>query len=179
MRKSNLLAVAALGLSVFFASCNSSGQPDKRQLYNNESKVDTEAYTFFKTVHEKAAYELAYAEYAAANGAPQSLTNSIREVYGALLPELENIAAEAQIIIPDPGQLIFSADELHGDSSQAFVVADYQTRFIHEQGQLVDQFKRASRNTYKPLRAYAQDKLSEVQQLYVQAGGQEDNGAHH
>lgn len=179
MRKSNLLAVAALGLSVFFASCNADGQANKRQLYNNESKVDTEAYTFFKSAYEKAAYELAYADYAAANGASQALTNGIREVYADMLPELEVIAAEAHIIIPDPGQLIFSAEERYADSTQVFTVADYQAHFLKEQEFLVEQFKRASRNTYKPLREFAQNKLPQVQALYVQAGGQESDGGHH
>lgn len=179
MRKSNLLAVAALGLSVFFASCSTEGQTDKRQLYNNESKVDTEGYTFFKTVHEKAAYELAFAEYAAANGAPKSLTDSISAIYVSMLPELETIAAEAQIVLPDPGQLRFSAEELFGDSTRVFTVSDYQSRFVNEQHLLVDQFKRGSRNTYKPLREYAQNKLSQIEQLYAQAGGEKAENNQH
>lgn len=179
MRKSNLLAVAAVGLGVFFASCNSEGGANKQQLYNNATKVDSEGYTFFKTVYEKANYELAYAEYAAANGAPASLTNNIKALYSEILPELESLASEAHVVVPHPAQLVFSAEELFSDSTQVFVAADYQSRFVHEQQKLVDQFKRASRNTYKPLRQYAQETLPQIQQLYADAGGEEVPGAHH
>lgn len=174
-----MLAIAALGLGVFFASCNSESGANKEQLYNNATKVDSEGYTFFKTVYQKASYELAYAEYAAANGAPASLTNNIKALYAEMLPELESLASEAHVIVPDPGQLVFSADELFSDSTQVFVAADYQNRFVKEQQLLVDQFKRASRNTYKPLRAYAQEALPRIQQLYADAGGEAAPGAHH
>lgn len=179
MRKPNLLAVVALGLSVFFASCNSEGQANKQQLYNNATKVDSEGYAFFKTVHEKASYELAYAEYAAANGAPAALTDNIKALYSEILPQLEALAADAHVIVPAPGQLVFAAEELQSDSTQTFVASEYQDRFVREQQALVDQFKRASRNTYKPLRAYAQETLPRVQQLYADAGGAADHGAHH
>lgn len=179
MRKSNLLAVAALALSVVLASCNSEGEANKQQLYNNATRVDSEGYTFFKTVYQKASYELAYADYAAANGAPTSLTNNIKSLYAEILPEIEALAADAHVIVPDPGQAVFAADEVHGDSTQVFVASDYQARFVKEQQLLVDQFKRASRNTYKPLREYAQQTLPRIQQLYADAGGEEAPGAHH
>lgn len=174
-----MLAVAALAFSVVFASCNSGGEANKEQLYNNATKVDSEGYTFFKTVYQKASYELAYADYAAANGAPASLTNNIKSLYAEILPQIEELAADAHVIVPDPGQGVFSADELYGDSTQVFVVSDYQARFVKEQQLLVDQFKRASRNTYKPLRAYAQQTLPLIQQLYADAGGEEAPGTHH
>ena len=102
MKRTKLFLIGALGIGAAFSSCGySDGQMTKRQLYNNETFVDSEAFTFFKTAHEKAAYELAHARYALEQGgteASRALAEKIISTYTEMLPELEQLAAEKQVI---------------------------------------------------------------------------------
>lgn len=182
MKKSNLLAIAALGLGVMLSSCQTEGEASRQHMYNNASKVDNEGFTFLKTVHEKAGYELAYSEYAATNSGSaeiKALSDSIAGVYADLLPQLEELAAKLHVVLPDPGQLVFSGEELALDSEHVLTAEGYKHHFVHEQETIVDQFKRASRNTNANLRALANEQLPKAKSLYAQAGGVESHGAHH
>lgn len=182
MRTSNLLATATLGLGILFASCQTEGDANRQQLYNNFTKVDSEGFEFLKQVHEKASYEVAYAQYVATTSGfadAKALADSITYLYSEIIPQLEELAAEAHVILPDPGGLEFSAAGLYTDTANVFSSQDYFERFVHEQEVILDQFERASRNTYVPLRSYANEKLPQIKNLYAQAGGKEEEGAHH
>lgn len=184
MRRSNLLVIAAVGGVLFLSSCgNSNDRADKSLLYNNATSVDSEGFDFFKTVHEKAGFELALAQHAASTSASadvKALAAKITEVYGVMIPELERLATEAAVVLPDPGTPAFQLPEsLTSDSLGGFDDHIYLNRFVHEQKEILKQFTRADRNTYVPLNNYAGEKLPAVKELYAMAGGEEDHGAHH
>jgi hypothetical protein len=211
MKRTRLFLIGALGIVLGFSSCGgySDGKMTNRQLYNNETFVDSEGFTFFKTAHEKAAYELAHARYAITNGATgdaKALAERIIAVYGEMVPEMEALAADKQVVLPDPGALVFNAEELQeeaatgdstalateetsaststsastGASGNATFDADaYLAHVKTQQAEILNQFKRASRNTEKDVRKYASEKLETVKELYKLAGGSTDEQAHH
>lgn len=185
MKRRSLFLIGALGLSIAFYSCGNSDQVTKQQLYNNATLVDSEGFTFFKTSHEKIAYELEYANYAASvssSSQVKGLADKLQEVYGSMLPELEELAASKQVVLPDPGALVFNAEDfnLEADSVQApFDEQAYLAHALKAQKEILNQFKRASRNTDKELRQYSADRLEAVKSAFVQAGGEEDAGGHH
>lgn len=192
MKRTKLFLIGALGIGAAFSSCGySDGQMTKRQLYNNETFVDSEAFTFFKTAHEKAAYELAHARYALEQGgteASRALAEKIISTYTEMLPELEQLAAEKQVILPDPGALTFkveTTDAMEADSLEstpvqaAFDGEAYLAHVQREQAEILNQFRRVSRNTDKDVRKYSNDKLITIEEIYELAGGSVDNDSHH
>lgn len=184
MRRSKLFFIAAIGGVLFLGSCgNSSEKANKSLLYNNATSVDSEGLDFFKTVHEKAGFELALAKHAASASTStevKALAAKVTEVYGEMIPELERIATEASVVLPDPGTPAFQIPEkLALDSLGGFDNQTYLDHFVHVQKDILNQFKRADRNTYIPLNNYAGDKLPVIKELYAMAGGEEDHGAHH
>ncbi len=182
MRRSKLLFIAAVGGVLFLGACGN-GNANKALLYNNATNVDSEGFDFFKTVHEKAAFELELAKHAASvssSSEVKALTAKITEVYGAMIPELENMAVEAKVVLPDPGTPAFQLPEkLATDSLGGFDDHAYLDHFVHAQKAILNQFKRVDRNTLILLNDYAAEKLPVVEELYAMAGGEEDHGAHH
>ena len=182
MKKTRFILWVALGLGLGTASCGNPDGVGKQQLFSNASHVDNEGFTFFKTVYEKAAFEVELAKHVATThpGAEATeLSNQVIATYEALLPELEEMAGNAQVVLPDPGQPRFEVPaSLATDSTNSMDVLAYKNHVAHEQYYLLDQFKRGSRNTYSPIRAFAKEHLDQVKALFVAAGGQEAEGAH-
>lgn len=192
MKQTRLFLIGALGIGIAFSSCGySDGQMTKRQLYNNETFADSEAFTFFKTAHEKAAYELAHARYALEQGATadsRALAEKIIAVYSEMLPELEQLAADKQVIVPDPGALVFKVeseditvdtDSLTTVETRSFDGSAYVAHVQKEQAEILNQFQRASRNTDKDVRKYCTDRLETIKEIYTMAGGEIDDNSHH
>src|SRR5690606_23085592 len=94
IRNSMLVAASVLVLS----SCTRHpGEAVRRgTLYNNEIlDVDTEGFTFFKRVHQKAQFEASLAEYVQSSGASgeaKALAGKIADAYGPMVAELEALA---------------------------------------------------------------------------------------
>lgn len=196
-----------MAITVTFASCGyDNGKVGKEQLYNNATFVDTEGFTFFKTAHEKAAYELAHAQYALSQGASgeaQALADKIIATYTDMLPALEELGADKQVIANDPGAFVFNAEEHYEvvtpelvtvsdeeDSEVASTTTEnvapaafdqnaYVAHVQKEQAAILNQFERASRNTDKDLRKFATDRLDIIKEIYTLAGGHVDEHAHH
>lgn len=188
MKRTRLFLAGAMAVAVTFASCGyDNGKIGKQQLYNNATFVDTEGFTFFKTAHEKMAYELAHAEYALSQGITgdaRALAEKIIASYTKLLPMIDSLAVEKQVIANDPGALVFQAEHVTAETDSleaapAFDQAGYVAHVQKEQAAILNQFTRASRNTDKDLRKFCQDRLEMIQEIYTLAGGQVDDGAHH
>lgn len=183
MKRTTLFLISGLSLGVVLSSCNNEGSANKQQLYNNYTKTDTEGFTFFKSVHEKAMFEMEFAKYAATvSNDPKiaSISEKISSVYTEMIPQLEELAAEAQVILPDPGTPEFEVPVLFAlDTAASFDVDKYLKHLAKQQKEIVKQFKRASRNTNQSIRKYAGEKLPVVEELYVFVGGESDKGGHH
>lgn len=181
IRNSFLVAASLL----VFGSCTTHpGEPVRRgTLYNNESHVDSEGYTFFKQVHEKALFETQLAKYVrttAASAEAQDLAGKVVEIYEPMAAELADFAAGFSVLLVDHGDQGFAVPHhFEADTLGAFDNAGYIAHVQHEQGAILEQFKRLSRNTVEDLQHYAEEKMPAVKELFAAAGGHEDHGAHH
>lgn len=177
--------MGALVIGSACSSCGNADQVGKQQLYNNATLVDSEGYTFFKTTYGKAAYELAHAQYVLGQGVSadaKAIADQVVATYTALLPELEQLAADKQVVVPDPGALIFIAPEATAPEDSVgvrFDAASYVLQVQKAHKELIDQFKRVSRNTDKDLRQFGSEKMAAIKEIYTLAGGHGDEGAHH
>jgi gas vesicle protein len=164
MRKTGLTA-SLLASAYLVISCSGSGyQTRKSLLLNNETATDTEAFQFLKTVYEKGTHESALARQVAA----QSVSSQVKEVaervsgfYEEVLPEIESLAAQTDVLIPAPGMPAFEVND-----TVAINEKEYLHNTLHEQKLVLDQFKRADRNTHKAINAYAKGKLEQIEELY-------------
>ena len=186
MKSTKLFLIGAFAIGFAVASCGYSN-PDKitkEQLYNNTTHVDSEGFTFFKTAYEKAAYELSHANYALSQGVSgdaKAIADQIVASYTDMLPELEQLAIKKQVIVPDPGALVFTAPEFTAEEDSVAVPFDEAAYILHvqkEHKELINQFKRASRNTDVDLRKFGSDKIAAVKEIFALAGGQEEESAH-
>ena len=186
MKRTRLFLIGAMAIGVTLASCGGYGDNiGKQQLYNNATLVDTEGFIFFKTAHEKAAYELAHAQYALSQGVSgeaRILAEKIVATYTALLPVIDSLAAEKQVIANDPGALVFSVAPDTASTDSLTVVAfnqeSYMAHVQKEQAEILNQFKRASRNTDKDLRKFTSEQLEIIKEIYTLAGGHVDESHH-
>src|SRR5690606_32894371 len=107
MRLHTISFVAAFGAVTLLGGCGHSRESVGRdKLYNNATNADSEAFTFLKTVHEKAVFETQLATYvqsAPASSAAKELAAEVVKTYDAIIPELEDLAATYYVILPDPG----------------------------------------------------------------------------
>ncbi len=164
MKKTGL-TVSLFAAAYLAVSCSGSGyQTRKNQLLNNVTGVDTEAFEFLKTVYEKGTHESERARRVAAqavSGQVKDIAGRVSGLYDGILPEIERLAAETEVLIPAPGM-----PALPPADTTAMAESDYLHTTLHEQKLILDQFKRADRNTHKGINAYAKDKLADVEQLY-------------
>ncbi|WP_262245981.1 DUF4142 domain-containing protein [Parapedobacter soli] len=182
--KNNFLAAASLAVLVLGSCARPSGEQVSRStLYNDETKVDTEGFVFFKTVHEKAQFETQLAQYVqagAASAQAKDLAAKVIETYEPIAAELEDLAADFFVLLPHPGTAQFAAaDHFESDTLGTFDNAAYIAHVQHEQAAIIDQFSRVSRNTSKQLQDYVEEKLPAVKAVFAAAGGQQDHSAHH
>lgn len=129
--------------------------------YLNVTKADSEAYAFFRTVYQTASDELAFANIIGNKGGAGTgqLTDSISAQYKGVLARVEELATDANVLIPQPG---FDTFSLEGglDSAQTQVLASaYLQTSISNQKKVIEQFKQVTNNTSAPLRDYAQEVL--------------------
>lgn len=182
--KNNFLIAVSLAVLVL-SSCTTHQDDQVRRstLYNNESKVDTEGYTFFKLVHEKAQLETALAKYVQTTAAfpeAKSLAGTIIETYEPMVAELEELAKSFLVMLPGAGTPGFAVPHhFDTDTLGTFDGAGYIAHVQHEQAVILEQFNRISRNTSKQLKEYANEKMPSVKTAYAAAGGQEDHSVHH
>ncbi|MGV3761948.1 hypothetical protein [Parapedobacter sp.] len=184
MNIKNSFLVAA-SLLVLGSCARHPGETVRRgTLYNNESNVDSEGYTFFKRVHEKALFEMAFAKYIQsipASAEAKELAAKVAETYEPMIAELAGLASEYSVVLTErtePDFVVphhFETDSLGTFDNAAGYVAHVQ----HEQGAILEQFERLTRNTNKKLQEYALEKVPTVKAVFAAAGGQEDHGAHH
>ncbi|WP_353184185.1 DUF4142 domain-containing protein [Parapedobacter lycopersici] len=187
MKLDKISLIAACAVFTLGSCVRHSGEPMGRAtLFNNKTGVDTEGFSFFKSVHEAAAYEVDLANRIGASATSpevKKLASQVVETYQSILPELVEIATVEYVILPDPGALVESvpADSTADSLSTVGTVTeqDYIAHVQHQQAMILEQFNRASRNTNKQLRNFAAAKLPAVQELYALAGGKADHGAHH
>src|SRR5690606_20189740 len=149
--KNSFLVAASL---LLLGSCaRHPGETVRRgTLYNNETNVDSEGYVFFKSVHEKAQFETELAKYiqsAPASTEAKGLAAKIVETYEPMVAELADFAAGFSVVLVDQegrGFTVphhFEVDTLGASFNNAGYIAHVQ----HEQGAILEQFKRLSRNT--------------------------------
>ncbi|WP_257658222.1 DUF4142 domain-containing protein [Parapedobacter lycopersici] len=190
MKLDKISLIAACAVFTLGSCVRHSGEPMGRaSLFNNKTGVDSEGFSFFKSVHEAAAYEVDLANRVGASATSpevKKLASQVVETYQSILPELVEIATVEYVILPDPGALALesvSADSTTDSLSTAGTITvaeqDYIAHVQHKQAMILEQFNRASRNTNKQLRNFAAAKLPAVQELYALAGGEADHGAHH
>lgn len=152
-------------------------------LYNSETTVDSEGYTFFKQVHEKAQFETQLAKYVsttAASAEAKSLAGKVVETYAPMMADLSDFAATFSVLLVDQGGRGFAVpQQFQADTLGSFDNAGYIAHVQHEQGAILEQFNRLSRNTIADLQHYAHEKIPAVKTLFAAAGGQEDHSAHH
>lgn len=183
MNIKNSFLIAA-SLLVLGACARHPGESVRRgTLFNNETNVDSEGYTFFKQVHEKAQFETQLAEYVRTTGASaeaKDLAGKVVETYEPMVAELADFAAGFSVVLVDHGKQGFTVPlHFEADTLGAFDNAGYIAHVQHEQGAILEQFKRLSRNTVADLQHYAEEKMPAVKELFAAAGGHEDHGAHH
>lgn len=182
MKRTRLFLLAAFGLGMVFTSCNNYGEYGRQKLYNNATHADSEAFTFYKTSYEKVSQAIEFANYletVETTADLQELRNRILEVYPDLLVEMEAIATADQVLLPDPGMHAFTVpNDFVVDSVAAFDPQVYMTYAAREQGAILEQFNRASRNTNLAVRKFAGDNLSTIQELYTLAGGVVEENSH-
>lgn len=182
--KNSFLIAGSLAVLVLGSCTRHQGESVSRGgLYNNESSVDSEGYTFFKLVHEKAQAETQLANYvqtATASAEAKDLARKIVEMYEPMTTELEELAGSFSVLLPDPGMPGFAVPQhFDADTLGTFDGATYIAHVQHEQAAIMEQFNRLSRNTNKKLREYAKEKVRSVKTLYAAAGGKEDHNGHH
>lgn len=181
--KLSTLSLFLVGGAILLGSCSSGEQTaNKSQLYNNATAVDSEGFDFLKTVHEKAVSEVERANYAVSvstSSAVRELAAKVVDTYESIIPDLVDIATDAHVVLPDPGAFVWSPEASEADSLAGFDDQEYIAHVQREQKLILEQFKRADRNTYKVLNRYAAEQLPAIQELYILAGGEEDHGAHH
>lgn len=190
--KLDKISLIAAGAVLMLSSCVQ--HPGEPLLYNNQTKVDTEGFRFFKIVHEAVVYEVGLANHISATATSpdvKKLANQVIETYQPVIPELVELATTEYVILPDPGAVVWRANGMDApdDSLQTADMANERADVINEQNYvahvqqkqalIVEQFNRLSRNTNRQLRDYAAEKLPTVQELYALAGGEADHGAHH
>lgn len=183
MNVKNSFLVAASVL-VLGSCAKHSGETVRRgTLFNNESHADSEGFEFFKSVHEKAQFEVALAKYiqsSPASAEAKGLADKIATTYGSLATELEDLSGSFAVILPAPGEVDFVVPgDFQADSLGTFDNAGYIAHVQHEQGAILNQFNRLSRNTNSELKKFAEEKIPAVKELFAAAGGQEDHSAHH
>ena len=175
----------ALPLAVTVGSCTRHGEEpmSRTHLFWNATGVDSEGFTFFKSVYQKAAFEVDLAKHvqsSPASAEAKKVAAGVVQTYEPQLTELEELATSLHVILPDPSQPEFAVpSHFVADSTGSFDSEGYIAHAQHEQAEIVEQYNRASRNTVKGLRSYAAEKLPAVKEVYVLAGGQEEHGAHH
>src|SRR5690606_20000677 len=176
MKLKNMLLMA-LPLAVAATSCTRhAGEPARRSLlFNNETNIDSDGYLFLLSVHEKAVSGVKAAEQIQSASAPEAtkaLASKINSLYGEMIPELEKLAEDFHVLLPDPGLPGFSMP--HHFSSDSVSSGIDNESFLayaqHEQGAILDQFQRVDRNTSKVLKKYAREKLTAVKEIYKLAG---------
>lgn len=202
--KLNTLFVAAVSAGALLAtSCNPKTAQENQLSLTHTSLADGDAYQFFQLVGAKVVYENDYAAYvtgvAGASQAKQ-LAAKVQEVYGSLIPALDSLATIKHVDFPIKGAEKFVAsgevetlaEEVVGDdsdSTEVEVVATvastaysdeaYIQHVQHEAKIVKDQIERMTRNTDKDVRAFAEEHLEKVKEVFTLAGGQEDAHAHH
>lgn len=185
MKRNRLFLIGAIAIGSVAASCGYSDQNKitKQQQYNNATHVDTEGFRFFKTTYEIAAYELDHAQYALSQGVSgeaKAIADQIVATYTGLLPELEQLAITKQVIVPDPGALVFAEPEVAAEDSVAapFDAAAYVLHVQKQHEELINQFNRASRNTDPDLRKIGTEKIAAIKDIFTLAGGHLEESAH-
>ncbi|GGC17950.1 hypothetical protein GCM10011386_07370 [Parapedobacter defluvii] len=179
------IVLMALPLAVAASSCTRhAGESESRtKLYNNATDVDSEGFSFFKSVHKKATFEVGLANYvqsSPASAEAKKLAAGIVETYEPIIAELEDMGASFHVILPDPGVPAFAVPHhFAADSLGGFDSKGYIAHAQHEQGAILEQFNRIDRNTSKVLKTYAKEKLPAVKEVFALAGGHEEHGAHH
>ncbi len=181
MKRTRLFLLAAFGLSIAFTSCNNYGEYGRQKAYNNATTADSEAFKFYKTAFEKMTYAVDFAKYSSnlGNSEIQALNNRILEVYPAYLTEMEAMAADDQVVLPDPGMPAFTVPSaFQVDSVTVFDPAAYASYMEKEHAEILKEFKRASRNTDLDVREYAKERLPVIEELYKLSGGTTEEGGH-
>ncbi len=190
MKLNTLLAAAVIGGSFLFASCNNKTAEQNQLKYTHTSLVDGDGYHFFQTVGQKVPYELAYADYAASvssDAKVKALAVKIKEVYSALIPQLDSAATAVHVDFPIRGAEAFAVPGQQGptaDSTVSTVATTYSdAAFLahvqHEQTLIKEQFGRVSRNTNVILQKLAKDNEKALEEVYTLSGVKNDEHAHH
>ena len=175
----------ALPLAVSVSSCvQHDGEPMSRtRLFWNATGVDSEGFTFFKTVYEKAAFEVELAKYvqsSPASAEAKKVAAGIVQTYEPQLAELEELGTSFHVILPDPSVPAFAVPHHFAvDSTGVFDSKGYIAHAQQEQAEILEQYNRIDRNTVKTLRAFAAEKLPAVKEAFALTGGHEEHGAHH
>jgi len=189
MKLNTLLAVAVIGGSALFASCNNKTAQQNQLKYTHTSLVDGDGYRFFQTVGQKVPYELAYADYAASvssDAKVKALAAKIKEVYGALIPQLDSAAVAVQVDFPIRGAEVFAApgsqavaDSTVSSAATTYSDAAFLAHAQHEQALIKEQFGRVIRNTNVTLQKLAKDNEKALEEVYALSGVKNDEHAHH
>lgn len=201
--KLNTLFVVGVCAATFLGSCSPKTAEERQLNLTHTSLVDGDAYQFFQLVGAKTVYENDYASYAAgvANSSQaKQVAAKSQEVYSSLIPALDSLAIIKHIDFPVKGSAKFAApsavttveteqedidtaeveDAAVGQQASAtYSDGAYIQHVQHEAAVVKDQLKRMTRNTDKDIRAFAEENLQKVTELFTLAGGQEDAHAHH
>lgn len=188
--KFNTLFVAAVCASALLVSCNPKTATDNQLNFTQTTLVDGDAYQFFQIVGAKAVYESDYAGYVetvASSSQAKQVAAKSKEVYASLLPAMDSLATVNQVVFPIRGAEVFKAEDFTAvvDSSQSVeqvkVYSD-ETYLLHAQKEAAavkEQIGRMVRSTNAGIQDFAKANLEKVKEIYVLAGGKEDNHAGH
>lgn len=202
--KLNTLFVVGVCAATFLGSCSPKTAEERQLNLTHKTLVDGDAYQFFQLVGSKTVYENDYASYAAgvANSSQaKQVAAKSQEVYSSLIPKLDSLATvkhvdfpvkgSAKFLVPSavkPGateqeDLVDTAEiedlAVPQQASATYSDGAYIQHVQHEAAVVKDQLKRMTRNTDKDIRAFAEENLQKVTELFTLAGGQEDAHAHH
>lgn len=183
IKHTSLVAASVVAFTLGSCTLHGGEAVSRNKLIVNATGVDSEGFTFLKTGHEKAVLETELAKYvqsAPASAQARALAGRVIETYQGIIPGLEELATGLYVILPDPGMPGFEAPHhFAADSVSGFDSNAYIAHVQHEQALILEQFRRASRNTVKEVQHFAKEQLPAVKTLFADAGGQEDHGAHH
>lgn len=206
--KLNTLFVVGVCASTLLVSCSPKTAQERQLSLTHTSLADGDAFRFFQLVGAKAVYENDYASYAAgvaSSSQAKQLAMKAQEVYSSLIPGLDSLAIAKQVDFPVKGAAKFTVpnevgtrvtvqEELTEDDTDTTDVEEiavahqtatsysdeaYIHHVQHEAAVVKDQLQRMTRNTDKDVRAFAEENVEKVAELFTLAGGKEDAHAHH
>ncbi|QNL48448.1 DUF4142 domain-containing protein [Olivibacter sp. SDN3] len=159
-----LLGVSAFACLMLMNSCTTVGEhkTSPSLYYLNFTKADTEEYDFLRTVYQLASDEIAFAQVVSQRGTSanvKSLADNLSNQYGEVLSKLSELADEANVLLPFPGQSTFELTAGLDSAGTNVLEKVYVEQSLHNQEYIIHQFKNVTNNTKLSTNRYASEVL--------------------